>query len=191
MSRRQVVQIAALSLVAALVVAGLAVAAPEHGRGNIVSVNWDRLTMQIKHPEGSIGTWKFNRNAAVKFADGAPFFPNPSTKDLRQPMYVAFVFENEVIQSFEVRELGFVPGNEESASARKEEGTARTVTGKLTAYDENVMQIEMEINGVRETFQLVRGVSMRGLAAGQRVQVRTDWSGQQEFVHELKVLGNR
>jgi hypothetical protein len=191
MSRRQVVQMVAAALVAVLVLGGVASAAPEHGRGNIVSVNMDRLTMQIKHPSGSIGTWKFNRNAAVKFIDGAAFFPNPSTKDLREPMYVAFVFENEVIDSFEVRELGFTPGREESTSTRKEQGTPRTVTGKLTAYDTNVMQIEMESNGVRETFQLVSSVPMRGLAAGQQVRVRTEWSGQQELVHELTILGRR
>jgi hypothetical protein len=178
------------ALAAAALLAGRpASAAPEKSRGNIVSINWDQLTMDLKDPEGRTGTWKFSRNATVRFTDGKAFFPRPSTKDLRPPMYVYFTFDNEVIQDFEVRELGFVPGNEESASGRKEPGTPRSVTGKLTAFDENVKQIELEIGGVRETFQLVDGVSMRGLAAGQRVQLQTDWSGQQELVHSLKILG--
>lgn len=191
MNRRQVVQVVAAALVAVLALGGVVLAAPEHQRGNIVSVNWDRLTMDLRHPNGDIVTWKFSRNASVKFTDGAAFFRNPSTKDLRQPMYVAFVFDNDVIQSFDVRELGFVPGNEESASEVKQQGVPRTVIGTLTAYDQNVMQIEMEIKGARETFQCVAGVSMAGLAAGQKVQIRTEWSGQQEFVHELKITSKR
>jgi hypothetical protein len=189
--RRQAVQILTSAFALALLLASGANAAPEHGRGKILSVDWDRLTMEIQHPTGSIGTWKFNRTAGVKFTDGRAFFRNPSTKDLRQPMYVHFVFENEVIQSFDVRELGFVPGNEESASGRKEHGVPRTVTGTLTAFEESVMQVELEINGSRETFQLVNGISMRGLAAGQKVQLKTEWSGQQELVHSLTVLGRR
>jgi hypothetical protein len=191
MTRRKTLQIAALAVAAALLLGGVASAAPEHSRGNIVSVNWDRLTIDLKDPQGRIGTWKFSRNASVKFTDGAGFFRNPSTKDLRPPMYVWFVFENEVINSFDVRELGFTPGNEESASGRKEAGVPRTVTGRLTAYDENVMQVELEIGGVKETFQLVRGVSMRGLAAGQNVQLKTEWSGDHELVNDLRILGRR
>lgn len=187
MTRRRLVIVAA-ALVAALSLAGTTEAVIEHQRGNIVSVDWDRLTLDIRHPNGDVVTWKFSRNASVKFIDGAPFFRNPSTRDLRQPMYVAFTFENQVIQSFEVRELGFVPGNEESASEVKRQGVPRTVIGTLTAWDENVMQIELEIRGARETFQCVGGVPMKGFAPGQRVQLRTEWSGQQELVHEVKIL---
>jgi hypothetical protein len=189
MTRRTILTTAALAVAAAVLSGSVASAAPEKSRGNIVSINWDQLTMDLKDPQGRIGTWKFSRNASVKFTDGARFFPRPATKDLRPPMYVHFVFDNEVIQSFDVVELGFTPGNEESASGRKEPGTPRTVTGRLTAYDDNVKQIELEINGVRETFQLVSSVSMTGLAAGQRVQLQTEWSGQQELVHSLKILG--
>jgi len=193
MTRRNTLQIAALAAAAALLLGGVASAAPvpERGMGNIVSVDWDRLTMDLKNPQGRVHTFKFSRSASVKFTDGAGFFRNPSTRDLRSPMYVWYVVEDGAIQSFDVRELGYTPGNEQSASGRKEKGTPRTVTGRLTAYDENVMQIELEIRGVKETFQLVRGVSMRGLAAGQNVQLKTEWSGDHELVNDLRILGGR
>jgi hypothetical protein len=182
--------IVALALVAPVLEARKAQAArPEHDRGKIVSINWDLLTMDFQDPKGRIATRKFNRNAAVKFTDGAAFFPRPSTKDLRPPMYVHYVFENDVIQSFDVRELGFTPGNEQSASPRKQPGVPRTVVGQLIAFDPNVKQVLLEINGARETFQLTSAALMKGLAAGQRVQLRTEWSGQQELGYELKILG--
>jgi len=189
MTRRMMPWMAVLALGVPLLLAGTAQAEVEHDRGNIVSINWDRLTIDLKDPQDRIVTRKFNRNAAVKFTDGARFFPNPSTKDLRSPMYVWYMFEDDVIQTFEVRELGFVPGNEESASGRKQEGIPRTVVGRLTAFDTNVKQVELEINGARETFQLVDAAAMRGLAAGQRIQLKTDWTAQQELVYELKILG--
>jgi hypothetical protein len=189
MTRRMTLWIAVLALAAPTFLAKTAQAAPEHDRGKIISINWDQLTMDFQDPQGRIATRKFSRNASVKFTDGASFFPQPSTKDLRPPMYVHYVFENDVIDSFDVRELGFTPGSEESASPRKQAGVARTVVGRLTAYDTNVKQVELEINGVRETFQLTSAASMSGLAAGQRVQLKTEWSGPQELVHELKILG--
>jgi hypothetical protein len=188
MTRRMTLWIALLALAAPAFLAKTALAAPEHDRGKIVSINWDRLTMDFQDPQGRIATRKFNRNASVKFTDGAAFFPQPSTKDLRPPMYVHYVFDNDVIDSFDVRELGFTPGNAASASGRKEAGVPRTVTGRLTAFDANVKQVELEINGSRETFQLTDAASMSGLAAGQQVQLRTEWSGQQELVFELKIL---
>lgn len=189
MTRRMTLWIAILALAAPVLQAKTADAAPSYERGNIVSINWDQLTIDFKDPLGRIATRKFSRNASVKFTDGASYFPRPSTKDLRPPMYVHYALENDVIQAFDVRELGFTPGNEESTSARKEPGIPRTVIGRLTAFDTNVKQVEIEIGGSRETFQLTGAASMRGLVAGQRVQLRTEWSGQQELVHELKILG--
>jgi hypothetical protein len=63
------------------------------------------------------------------------------------------------------------------------------VVGQLIAFDPNVKQVLLEINGARETFQLTSAALMKGLAAGQRVQLRTEWSGQQELGYELKILG--
>jgi hypothetical protein len=189
MTRRMTSLMAVAALAAPFYLSTPARAELEHERGKIVSIDWDQLTMEFKDQKDRLATRKFSRNATVKFTDGARFYPRPSTKDLRPPMYVYYIVDNGVIQSFEVRELGFTPGNEQSTSGRKEPGVPRTVTGRLTAFDANVRQVELEIDGVRETFQLTDAPSMRGLAAGQRVQLRTEWSGQQELTYELRILG--
>lgn len=163
----------------------------EHGRGNIVSIDQNRGTLELKDPQGRIGTWQFNRNATVKFTDGRSFFPNPSVADLRPPMYVHFTFSNELIDSFDVVELGFQPGggnDEASSSSVKQQGTPRTITGRVTAYDASVRQVEIEHNGRRETFQLTDSSNQR-FSPGDRVQLRTDWTGQRELVVDARVLG--
>jgi hypothetical protein len=186
MNGRSFVAVVALAAAAAWPLDALAQRV-EHSRGNIVSIDRDRQTIQLKDPQGRIGTWRYNRNATVKFTDGPGFFPNPSTADLRPPMYVHFTFTNEVIDSFDVVELGYQPGNEDSGSGRKEPGTPRTVIGRVTAYDANVKQVEVEHDGLRETFQLTDRSNQR-LQAGQRVQLRTEWSGTRETVIETRLL---
>jgi hypothetical protein len=158
----------------------------EHGRGNIVSIDHDRQTVQLRDPQGRTATWRFNSGAPVRFTDGGSFFANPSVRDLRPPMYVHYTFSNEVINGFDVVELGFDPatGNS-SSSATKQQGRARTVTGRVTAYDPSVRQVEVEHGGNRETFQLT-GSSDTALRAGDRVTLRTDWSGQRELVVEVR-----
>jgi Cu/Ag efflux protein CusF len=178
------------AILAASLWPALATAQVEHGRGNIVAVDHDRGTIDLRDPQGRVGTWQFNRGASVRFTDGRGMFPNPSTRDLRPPMYVHFTFRNEVIDSFEVRELGFAPGNEESANQQKQKGVSRTLTGRLTAYDPSVRQVEVDLGSRRETFQLTNDALMRGLDAGQRVQLRTEWSGQRELVTDLRILGS-
>ena len=155
----------------------------EHGRGNVVSIDTNRLTVDLRDPQGRTTSLRFNRNATVKFTDGASFFPNPSVSDLRPPMYVHYTFSDGVIDTFDVVELGFQPGAD--ASSRKQEGVARTVTGRVTAYDPAVQQVEIEHNGERETFQLTDRSDM-ALKAGDRVTLRTDWSGQRELVAEVR-----
>jgi Cu/Ag efflux protein CusF len=188
MTRRMMSMLVALAFVAPLAVVERAEAAPEFDRGKIVSIDWDQMTMQFKDPKDRIATRRFSRNASVKFTDGAGFFRNPSVRDLRPPMYVHYQFEDEVIFAFDVRELGYTPGNEERASGRKQEGVPRTVVGRVTSFDTGVKHIEMEIDGVRETFQCTNVGDMRGLARGQRVQLKTEWSGQRELVVDVRIL---
>jgi hypothetical protein len=180
--------VAAAALVAAVSWPAVSLAQRvEQSRGNIVSIDQSRGTIELRDPQGRTGTWKFNRNATVKFTDGSSFFPNPSTADLRPPMYVHFTFSNEVIDGFDVVELGFQPGNEDSVNQAKRPGQSRMVTGRVTAYDGNVKQVELDVNGRRETFQLTDR-SNQQLNPGDRVQLRTEWSGQRELVAETKVL---
>ncbi len=163
----------------------------EHGRGKIESIDVNNLTVQLRDPQGRVATRSFAKDATVKFTDGAGFFRNPSIYDLRAPMYVHYTFSNDVIDSVDVVELGFDPATADSsttgASARKEQGVARTVTGRVYAYDPAVRQVAVEHGGTRETFQLTSRSDAQ-LKAGDRVELRTEWSGQRELVTDLRVL---
>ena len=81
------------------VLVAVAVAAPvvaqnlSKERGNIVSVNWQAMEVEIKDPQNRVGTWKVRRDATVTFTDKKSEFPNPKLTDLRPPMYVYFTFD--------------------------------------------------------------------------------------------------
>ncbi len=189
MNRRILVPAAVLAAALAWPLAALAQVEP--GRGNILSINKNAQTIELKDQKGRVRTWKYDRNASVKFTDGAAFFPNPSTNDLRPPMYVHYVAHNQVIDSFDVVELGYQPGNEQSgasaSSTVKTPGVPRTVTGRVTAYDPNVRQVELDINGRRETFQLTDS-SNQQFNPGDQVQLKTAWSSATELVTQAQVL---
>jgi hypothetical protein len=162
----------------------------EHGRGNIVSIDMNRSTVNLRDPQNRVTTWRFQSDAKVKFTDGAPFYPNPSVRDLRPPMYVHYTFTNEVIVSFDVAELGFNPGDPKSSSAAyKREGYSRTVVGRVSAYDPSVRQVAVEHDGQTEAFQLTERTDQR-LEPGTQVELRTDWSGQRELVSQLRVVND-
>jgi hypothetical protein len=162
----------------------------EHGRGNILSIDLNRSTVDLRDPKNRVVTWRFRSDATVKFTDGAPFFPTPSVRDLRPPMYVHFTSLSQVIGSFDVVELGFQPGNPDSGStSHKQQGVSRTVIGRVASYDPSVRQVAIEHNGQTEAFQLTDRTDQR-LAPGARVELRTDWSGQRELVSELRVVND-
>jgi Cu/Ag efflux protein CusF len=189
MTRRVVWMLAVAALVAPLVVVDRAEARVEYDRGKIVSIDWDQMVMKFEDPKGRIATRRFSRNAEVTFTDGAGFFKNPSVRDLRPPMYVHYQFEDEVIIAFDVRELGFQPGSSQGASSKKRPGIPRTVVGNVTSFDLDVKQVELDIDGIRETFQCTSAGDMRDLQQGQKVELKTEWSGQRELVVEVRVLG--
>jgi len=159
----------------------------EHGRGNIVSVDQDRATIELRDTKNHVASWRFQRDAKVKFTDGAAFFPNPSVRDLRQPMYVHYTFVNQLIDSFDVVELGFRPGTTDTGGKYKQQGIPRTVTGLVSAYDARVRQVAVDHHGLTEAFQLTDRSDQR-LDPGVQIELRTSWSGQQELVSELRIL---
>jgi Cu/Ag efflux protein CusF len=152
-----------------------------------VSVNWPAYTMQLQDPKGRVNTWKVARDATVKFSDGALIYRNPKLQDLRPPMYIHFMAQDQVIQTIDVRELGFVPGQETTPT--KQPGVSRTITAKVTAYDLGRGHIEVEHDGMRETFAVANKGLLNGVAAGQTVTLVTDWVGQAELVAQLKIVG--
>jgi hypothetical protein len=159
----------------------------EHGRGNIVSINQERATVELRDPKNRVTTLRFERDAKVKFTDGAGLYPNPTVRDLRPPMYVHYMSVNQVINSFEVVELGFKPGTQDTGGKYKQQGVPRTVTGRVSAYDPRVRQVALEHHGLTEAFQLTDRTD-RKLEPGMEVELHTEWSGQQELVSELRVL---
>ncbi len=116
----------------------------------------NNLTMEFQDPKGRSTTRRFSKDAEVKFTDGKGFFRNPSVFDLCPPMYVHSTFTDDIIQSFDVVELG-------------------------------LRQVAVDHGGTRETFQLTSQSDVR-VSQRDKVQLRTEWSGQRELVVEMKVL---
>jgi len=197
MSRHEALRVKAFATVGAGMLCALlslaasaAAEAPEYLRGNIVSVDWGSYTMQLKDPKGRVVTWKVSRNATVKFTDGAGVFRNPKVQDLRPPMYIHFMAESQVIQEIDVRELGFVPGADDTqTNSSRQPGVSRTLNAVVTASDPGRGHIEVEHDGIRETLSVANKGLLDGVGAGQRVTLVTDWVGQNELVAQLKILG--
>jgi Cu/Ag efflux protein CusF len=187
LSGRVALSAGALFAVSLLAAASLP-AAQEFSRGKIVSVDWGSYTMQLQDPKGRVATWKVARDATVKFSDGAAVYSHPKLQDLRPPMYIHFMFQDEVIQTIDVRELGFTPGRETAPA--KQAGIPRTITAKVTAYDVGKGHIEVEHDGMRETFAVANKALLNGVAGGQTVTLVTDWAGQTELVAQLKIVGS-
>jgi len=82
-------------------------AGPEHGRGNIVSVDWGSMEILVRDPQGGTTTWKVDAGSKIKFSDAAQFFPRPTVKDLAPGMYIYFIYEGTtgVIYDVDVREV--------------------------------------------------------------------------------------
>jgi hypothetical protein len=159
----------------------------EHGRGDINAIDLNRGQIELRDPQGKVRTWRFDRTATVKVSDDSrPFTRNPTTADLRPPMYVHYTYVNDVIQTFDIIEIRGPAANSNRNSGQ---GTSpRTVVGRVTAYDPKVRQVEVDHDGKRETFQLTTR-SDRRLSPGDRVQIRTEWSDSREQVAEVRVLG--
>lgn len=160
----------------------------QHGRGDITAIDLNRGEIELRDPQGKVRTWRFDRDATVKVSDDSrPFTRNPTTADLKAPMYVHFTYVDDVIRTFDVIEIRVATAQTGSPSGRQ--GTPRTVTGRVTAYDPNVRQVEVDHDGRRETFQLTTK-SDRRLSPGDRVQIKTEWSGAREQVAEVRVVGH-
>jgi hypothetical protein len=186
MRTRMSLKTVALAAAASLSLAAAAQARPEYSTGNIVATDWGAYTMDLKDNKGRVGTWKVSRNASVKFTDGANSYRNPKLTDLRPPMYIHFMFDNEVIQEIDVRELGFTPG-QGSGSGQKEQGVGRTVNGTITAFDADRGQVEVQHDGIRETFLVKSRQLFDGVQAGRGVTLKTEWVGDHEVVYDLSV----
>jgi len=175
-------------IVAPLAAAGLLIAGTAHAkinkeRANIVSTNWNAMTMELKSPNGRTKTWNVARDCEVKFTDKKSEFPNPKLSDLKAPMYIHFMFQEgtDLIESIEVVEVGFEP----SAG-----GAGAQQAATVTNLDMNKGHIEVMINpGGRKTFLVDPKNQLAGIQQGDSVTLLIERRGTQEVVTKITKEG--
>ena len=159
-----------MSRIVLAVIVSAAVAAPAIAenlakeRGKIVSANWQAMEVEIKETKHPVGTWKVRRDATVEFTDKKSDFPNPKLADLRAPMYVYFSFDadTKVIQSFEVREVGF---------ETSQGGPGIEQRGVITNLDANIGHVEVNLGTGPQTFVVEPKEQLRNFRIGDRVTI--------------------
>jgi hypothetical protein len=153
---------AAPLLAAALLLAVTADAAPTREMGNIVSTDWQKMEIDIKHPRAGTKTWKVARDCSVKFIDKKDQFPDPKLSDLRAPMYIWFFVKEGTteIQSIEVREVGFDPSKGGPGLQQK---------AVITNLDANVGHVEVDMGAGPKTFKVEPKQQLNAFRRGQQV----------------------
>ena len=137
-------------------------------RGNVVSTNWNRMEIDIKDPQGRVGTWHVKRDCRLRFSDQKDSFPNPKLSDLKAPMYLHFMFEEgtDLIQDIEVREVGF---NAAKGGAGVEQ------KGVVAATDEGKGHLAIVLDpGGQTTFRVDPKEMLEGLEQGDEVTILVD-----------------
>ena len=166
MNRRTWFAVAPLAL--SVLFGSLAQAEPQKKLGNIQSIDWQRMEMDIKEKPTGVGTWKVARDCSVRFLDQKEKFRNPSLNDLKPPMYIAFYFERDsnVINSIEVVDVGF------NVAAG---GTGAQVDAVVTNLDMNIGHVEVRLNpGGIKTFEVDPKSALGGIRIGDRVKLLID-----------------
>jgi hypothetical protein len=149
-------------------------------RGNIVSANWQTMEVEMKDPQNRVGTWKVRRDATVTFTDKKSEFPNPKLTDLRPPMYVYFTFDadTKVVQSFEVREVGFQPAAGGPGVSQK---------AVITNLDANIGHVEVNMGAGPQTFEVDPKGQLRNFKIGDRVTILIETrDGNREVVTQVR-----
>lgn len=150
---------------AAMLVASVAQAKINKERGHIVSTDWKKMEMKIKHvPSGNVGTWKVKRDCRLTFMDKEDQFPNPKLTDLRPPMYIFYSFleGTNVIQDIEVHEVGFDPA---------QGGPGVTQDARITNLDANIGHIEVDLGAGPQTFRVEPKGQLKAFKRGQNVTI--------------------
>jgi hypothetical protein len=190
----------------ALVGAALALAASEaaaqnlqHDRGTILNLDMRARQVQIKDAKDRERIWPFAADATVKFSDQAWQNRSATLRDLKVGMYVHFRYssgDNEVIQEFDVKDIG-KGGSSGSGSGGTLGGSvgggqvpAGMQSGRVTAVDLNVAQVEVMLDGAgRKTFQAANARVLAGVKAGDRIALRTQREANgQDIVIEVQPM---
>jgi len=175
LSWRMVASLAAV----ALLFGAMAHAKINKERGNVVSTNWNKMEIDIKDPQGRVGTWHVTRDCRLRFSDQASSFPNPKLSDLKAPMYLHFMFEEgtDLIQDIEVKEVGF--------NASKD-GPGVQQKGVVKATDENKGHLAIVLDpGGQKTFRVDPKEMLAGLETGDEVTILIDTRDGREVVTKI------
>jgi Cu/Ag efflux protein CusF len=178
----------ALTVLLSIAAAPLAWAVLGYGRGAILATDWRTMEVRIKDEKDREATWKVARDAKVKFTDKAWENRTPRLEDLQPGMYVHFNFEGNVIQQFDVKDVGQTSRSGSSGTAAPAPGTGTTVSGKVTAVDMKVAQVEIMENQVgRKTYQASDARVLQGIHAGDQVVLVTEMRNGQPVVTQARV----
>ena len=171
-------------LVSAVVAAPAAAQNLVKERGMIVSANWQTMEVELKDPQNRVRTWKVLRDASVTFTDKKSDFPDPKLTDLRAPMYVYFTADadTKVIQSFEVREVGFDVS---------QGGPGVQRTGVITNLDANVGHIVVNLGSGPQTFAVDPKGQLGNFRIGDSVSILIETrEGNREVVTQVRRAGS-
>jgi len=153
----------------------------QHDRGTILNIDMRARQIQIKDAKDRERIWPFAADATVKFSDQAWQHRTASLRDLRTGMYVHFRYASgdpEVIQEFDVKDVGKGGSSGDSGGGSGGSQPAPppgTTTGRVTAVDMNVAQVEVMVDGGgRKTYQAANARVLSGIRAGDRIAMRLE-----------------
>lgn len=158
-----------------------------HDRGAILNIDWRAMQVQIKDAKDRERVWQVAKDATVKFTDQAWAHRTVTLKDLQVGMYVHFGFstgEPEIIQEFDVKDAS---KGVAAAAPDPTPNPSGGITGKVTAVDARVAQIEVMLDrGGRKTFLAASASVLAGVRAGQRVTLVTESRNGQDVVVQVR-----
>jgi len=168
------------------------VAGPEHGRGNIVTVDWNSMQMVLKDPQGGKDTWKIDRNSRVKFSDAPEFFPNPTVKDLAPGMYIYFIFEGmtRVIYDVDVKEVP--PELRTSRAPRRGEpgsggeGSSQQLKVRIESIDSRRGEFRAVVGNRTDTFRMRNPRGLDRFSPGDMAIITVENTGGEQLVTAIR-----
>ncbi len=178
-----------VAFVAGVLAASPAFAAKEFGTGNITAVDWSVMQIEIKTPKGGRLTYKVAPNVEVKFTDRTADFPSPTYKDLTAPMYIHFAFENQILSSVDVREVGSAPGRAaQTTPAAAASASSRVLKIRISKIEND--SIDADVAGKKQTFRLDNRNLIRGFRENDLAVATVVRRSNRDVITDLKPATN-
>jgi len=184
-----------LSLAASLLAVGLSPgpvsAGPEHGRGNIVSVDWSSMQLVLKDPQGGKDTWKIDPGSKVKFSDVPESFPNPTVRDLAPGMYIYFIYEGmtRVIYDVDVREVppeARKPRPTPPVTPVPEGGSSQQLKVRLESIDSRRGEFRAVVGGRTDVFRMRNPRGLDRFSPGDMAIITVENEGGERLVTAIR-----